>query len=285
MSDQSVLQGLPPEEQTVFQNSGARLEVPVNQPLPSAALFAALLAFLAASAGLYVGFDYLDADEGMYRHRQLIYAQAAGASAESAILTGILIDENGDPLENYTVVAHLTSRNNVRTNTSDTGTFRLESLDPGQMIVDIESPEGNIFTNLVLLNSPAAFEPIGFTKLIFEWPVESEFSNASELSDGSKWIDLSDSQRENETQLYDQTAAALYDMFGTGFIGLASITFTLTLIGLRTKSPGLIRTATLTGFFSMGHFYIGCCFGLIGFLVSLNLLRNEDFQIMIGVSD
>ena len=279
MPDEQVLQGLPPEEQTVFQNSGARLEVPMNQPLPSAALFAALLALLAACSGLYVGLDYLDADEGVYRHRQLIYAQAEGAPTESAILTGLLVDENGEPLENFTVVGHLTSRNNVRTNTSDDGTFRLESLDPGQMVVDIQSPAGNIFTNLVILNPPAAFEPIGFTKLTFEWPEESEFSNASELSDGSKWIDLSESQRENETQLYDQTAAALYDMFGTGFVGLATITIALTLLGLRTKSPGLIRTATVTGFFSMGHFWVGCCLGLIGFLVSLTLLRGQEFQV------
>ena len=279
MSDDSILQGLPPEEPIVFQNSGARLEVPANQPLPSAALFAALLAFLAATTGLYVGLDYLDADEGVYRHRQLIYAQAAAAPIESAILTGVLVDESGDPLENYTVVGHLTDRNNVRTNTSEDGTFRLESLDPGQMVVDIQSPEGNMFTNLVLLNSPAAFEPIGFTKLVFEWPTESDFANASELSDGSKWVDLSDSQQRNETQLYDQTAAALYDMFGSGFIGLASITIALTLIGLRTKSSGLIRIATITGFFSMGHFYVGCCLGLIGFLVSLSSLRGQDFQI------
>ncbi len=279
MSDEPVLQGLPPEERAVFQNSGARLEVPANQPLPSAALFAALLAFLAASAGLYVGLDYLDADDGMYRHRELIYAQSLGAPSESAILDAVLVDENGDPLANYTVVGHLTSRNNVRTNTSEDGTFRLEALDPGQMIVDIESPDGNILTNLVLLNSPAAFEPIGFTKLTFEWPPESEFTNASELSDGSKWIDLSESQRQNETQLYDQTAAALYDMFGAGFVGLAAITLALTLIGLRTKSSGLIRTATVTGFFSMGHFNVGCCLGLIGFLVSLTLLRGQDFQV------
>ena len=279
MSDEPVLQGIPPEERAVFQNSGARLEIPANQPLPSAALFAALLAFLAASAGLYVGLDYLDADDGMYRHRELIYAQSLGAPSESAILDAVLVDENGDPLVNYTVVGHLTSRNNVRTNTSEDGTFRLEALDPGQMVVDIESPDGNILTNLVLLNSPAAFEPIGFTKLTFEWPPESEFTNASELSDGSKWIDLSESQRQNETQLYDQTAAALYDMFGAGFVGLAAITLALTLIGLRTKSSGLIRTATVTGFFSMGHFYVGCCFGLIGFLVSLTLFRNQDFQV------
>ena len=260
----------------MFQNSEARLEVMTNQSLPSPALFAALLALLAASSGMYVGLDYLNADDGMYRHRELIYAQSLGAPSESAILIGVLLDENGGPLENYTVVAHLTSRNNVRTNTSDDGTFRMETLDPGQMVIDIQSPEGNIFTNLVLLNSPAMFEPIGFTKITFEWPAQSEFSNASELSDGSKWVDLEKSQRENETQLYDQTAAALYDMFGAGFVGLASITIALTVIALRIKSPGLIRTATVTGFLSMGHFYVGCCLGLIGFLVSLTLLRSQD---------
>ncbi len=279
MSDEPVLQGLPPEEPLVFQNSEATLQIPSTQPLSSAALFAALLSFLAATAGLYVGLDYLDGDSGMYRHRELIYAQSLSAPDESAILTGILVDENGNPLGNYTVEAHLAFRNNVRTNTTDEGIFRLERLDPGQVILDIQSPEGNMFTNLVLLNSPAAFEPIGFTKLNFEWPSDSEFSNASELSDGSKWIDLSESQKQNETQPYDQTAAALYDMFGTGFVGLASITIALTLIGLRIKSTGLIRTATVTGFFSMGHFYVACCFGLIGFLISLTTLRNQDVQI------
>lgn len=279
MSEEPVLEGLPPEEPLVFQNSGAKLEIPSNKPLPSAALFSALLALLAASSGLYVGLDYLDGDSGVYRHRELIYAQSISAPSESAILTGVLHDQNGDPLENYTITAHIPSRNNIRTNTTMDGNFRVEGLDPGQMVLDIESPEGDIFTNLILLNSPAAFEPIGFTKLIIQWPPESEFSNASELSDGSKWIDLSESQRNNETQLYDQTAAALYDMFGAGFVGLASITIALTLIGIRIKSTGLIRTATVTGFFSMGHFYAACCFGLFGFVISFALIKEQDFQI------
>ena len=94
MSDEQVLQGLPPEEQAVFQNSGARLEVPSNQPLPSAALFAALLALLAACSGLYVGLDYLDADEGVYRHRQLIYAQADGAPTESRLKSLLQLDND-----------------------------------------------------------------------------------------------------------------------------------------------------------------------------------------------
>jgi len=238
-------------------------------------MFAALLAILAATAGLYVGMDYLDGDSGMYTHRQLIFTQSVGAPNESAILTGMLVDGDGTPLSNYTLEGHLTYRRNVYANTSENGSFRMEGLDPGQMTLDIASPEGDRFTNLVLLNAPAAFEPIGFTHLVLQWPSETEFDNGEELSLGGHWIDLSESQRENSTQPYDQTAAAMYDMFGTGFIGLGIITMVVAAIGVKNKNTGLIRTATVTGFFSMGHFYLSCGFGLIAFLLTLSLIKHE----------
>ena len=211
----------------------------------------------------------------MYTHRQLIFTQSVGAPNESAILTGVLIDGDGAPLSNYTLEGHLAYRRNVQANTSENGSFRMEGLDPGQMTLDIASPEGDRFTNLVLLNAPAAFEPIGFTHLVFEWPSESEFEKGEELSLGGHWIDLSESQRENSTQPYDQTAAAMYDMFGTGFIGLGAITMIVAAIGVKNKNTGLIRTATVTGFFSMGHFYVSCGFGLVAFLLTLSLIKQE----------
>ena len=275
MAEEQVLQGLPPEDTAVFQNSGATIKLPSQTPLQPRAMFAALLALLAASAGFYVGMDYLDGDTGMYTHRQLIFTQSVGAPNESAILTGVLLDGDGEPLNNYTLEGHLAFRRNVYANTSEDGSFRMEGLDPGQMTLDIASPEGDRFTNLVLLNAPAAFEPFGFTHLVIEWPSESEFDNGQELSLGGNWIDLSESQRENGTQPYDQTAAAMYDMFGTGFIGLGAITLVLAAIGVKNKNTGLIRTATVTGFFSMGHFYVSCGFGLIGFLLTLSLIRRE----------
>ena len=67
----------------------------------------------------------------------------------------------------------------------------------------------------------------------------------------------------------------MYDMFGTGFIGLGAITLVLAAIGVKNKNTGLIRTATVTGFFSMGHFYVSCGFGLIGFFLTLSLIRRE----------
>ena len=275
MAEEQVLQGLPPEDTVVFRNSGAILQLPSQTPLSSRAMFAALLALLAATAGFYVGIDYLDGDSGMYTHRQLIFTQSVGAPNESAILTGVLIDGDGAPLSNYTLEGHLAYRRNVQANTSENGSFRMEGLDPGQMTLDIASPGGDRFTNLVLLNAPAAFEPVGFTHLVFEWPSESEFENGEELSLGGHWIDLSESQRENSTQPYDQTAAAMYDMFGTGFIGLGAITMIVAAIGVKNKNTGLIRTATVTGFFSMGHFYISCGFGLVAFLLTLSLIKQE----------
>ena len=249
--------------------------LPSQRPLHPRALLAALLALLAATAGLYVGMDYLDGDSGMYTHRQLIFAQSEGAPNESAILTGVLLDDDGTPLGNFTLEGHLAYRRNIYANTTENGSFRMEGLDPGQMTLDIASPEGDRFTNLVLLNAPAAFEPFGFTHLVFEWPSDEEFQEGEELSLGGHWIDLSDSQRENSTQPYDQTAAAMYDMFGTGFIGLGIITMIVTAIGVRNKNSGLIRTAAVTGFFSMGHFYVSCGFGLIAFLLTLSLIKQE----------
>ena len=275
MAEEQVLQGLPPEDTAVFQNSGATIKLPSQTPLQPRAMFAALLALVAASAGFYVGMDYLDGDTGMYTHRQLIFTQSVGAPNESAILTGVLLDGDGEPLNNYTLEGHLAFRRNVYANTSEDGSFRMEGLDPGQMTLDIASPEGDRFTNLVLLNAPAAFEPFGFTHLVIQWPSESEFDNGQELSLGGNWIDLSESQRENGTQPYDQTAAAMYDMFGTGFMGLRFITLAIAAIGIKNKNTGLIRTATVTGFFSMGHFYVSCGFGLIGFLLTLSLIQRE----------
>ena len=275
VADEQELEELPPEEPVVFTTSGATITLPSQMRLPQRALVAVLLCILAATAGIYVGVDYLNGDDGMYTHRQLIFTQSVNAPNESAVLTGVLLDGDGSPLSNYSLMGHLAYRMNVQNTTLADGSFRLEGLDPGQMILDIVSPEGDMFTNLILLNAPASFEPIGFTHLIFQWPSEAEFENSKECPECWRWIDLSESQRENSTQPYDQTAAAMYDMFGTGFIGLGIITMVVATIGAKKKNVGLIRTATITGFFSMGHFYVSCGFGLIAFLLSLTLIKQE----------
>ena len=108
VAEEQVLQGLPPESTAVFESSDASIVLPGERPLHPRAMFAALLAILAATAGLYVGMDYPDGDSGMYPHRQLIFTQSVGAPNESAILTGLLVDGDGNPFFRATFVTEFT---------------------------------------------------------------------------------------------------------------------------------------------------------------------------------
>ena len=269
------LLAMPPEEGATFESSGARIVLPSEQQLHRRAMLAAFLALIAASAGIYVGFDYMDGEDGMYTHRQLIYAQSAGAADGSATLTGTLLHADGSPAVNHTLTILVPSSGNVRTNTSADGSFKMEGLNPGVAILDIESPDDSLlWTNRILLSPPASFEPTGFTHLNLQWPTDAEFESGVDLN-GRYWLDLSESQRENSTEPYDLTAGAMYDMFGSAFIGLGVISITIALIGLKRKSTGLIRLAAITGFFSMGHLYVSCGFGLVAILLTMFLPRED----------
>jgi hypothetical protein len=269
------LLAMPPEEGATFESSGARIVLPSEQQLHRRAMLAAFLALIAASAGIYVGLDYMDSEGGMYTHRQLIYAQSAGATDGSATLTGTLLHADGSPAVNHTLTILVPSSGNVRTNTSADGSFKMRGLNPGVAILDIESPDDSLlWTNRILLSPPASFEPTGFTHLNLQWPTDAEFELGVDLN-GRYWLDLSESQRENSTEPYDLTAGAMYDMFGSAFIGLGVISITIALIGLKRKSTGLIRLAAITGFFSMGHLYVSCGLGLVAILLTMFLPRED----------
>ncbi|HIF04062.1 MAG TPA: carboxypeptidase regulatory-like domain-containing protein [Candidatus Poseidoniales archaeon] len=270
------LLAMPPEEGATFESSGARIVLPSEQELHRRAMLAAFLALIAASAGIYVGFDYMDGEDGMYTHRQFIYAQSTSAPDASATLTGTLLLADGSPAANHTLTILVLSSGVVRTNTSSDGSFKMEGLDPGVAILDIESPDDSLlWRNRILLSPPASFEPTGFTHLKLQWPTDAEFKSGVNLN-GRFWLlDLSESQRENSTEPYDLTAGAMYDMFGSLFIGLGVISITIALIGLKRKSTGLIRLAAITGFFSMGHLYVSCGFGLVAILLTMFLPRED----------
>jgi hypothetical protein len=280
------LLAMPPEEGATFESSGARIVLPSEQQLHRRAMLAAFLALIAASAGIYVGFDYMDGEDGMYTHRQLIYAQSAGAADGSATLTGTLLHADGSPAVNHTLTILVLRKEpefgepdprgiNVRTNTSADGSFKMEGLNPGVAILDIESPDDSLLlTNRILLSPPASFEPTGFTHLNLQWPADAEFESGVDLN-GRYWLDFSESQRENSTEPYDLTAGAMYDMFGSAFIGLGVISITIALIGLKRKSTGLIRLAAITGFFSMGHLYVSCGLGMVAILLTMFLPRED----------
>lgn len=274
VTEETPLLSLPPEEGATFANSGATMVLPSQTPLPRRAVLAAFLAVLAACAGLVVGADYLDADDGMYTHRQLIYAQSASAPSGSAILTGVILDASGEPLFNHTVTVLADSRQ-VQARTDPHGNFRLEGLDPGVAILDIDSPDRvEMLRNRVLLSPPAAFEPIGFTHLTLRWPSDANFDEAN-ASTGHRWVDLSRSQQENSTEPYDLAAGAMYDMFGTAFVGLGALAVCLSGAGLRARNTGLIRLGAVAGFLSMGHLYTGCGLGMLALLLTIALPRRD----------
>jgi len=267
-----------PEESITFQTSEAKIVLPSQRPIDSRALFAAFLAFLAASGGIYVGLDYLDGDGGMYTHRQFIYAQSSGAPDGSATLTGQLLNESGAPVVNHTVATIVESQGKIQYATTDeNGRFIMEKLDPGVAILDIYSPDlERLMVNRILLSPPALFEPIGFTHLSLEWPSEAEFSASAEADpDGNAWIDYTHSQKENSTEPYDLTAGAMYDMFGMAFISLGVISMMIAGLGIQRKSPGLIRISAITSFFSMGHLYVSCGLGFFAILLTM-FIRSED---------
>ncbi len=271
MVDTEVLTSLP-EEETTFKSSGATIILPSERPLHPRARLAAFLAILAAVAGVYVGLDYLDGDGGIYTHRQMIYAQSTNAPDESASLTGLVNNESGEPMANYTITVHTGSQSRkVSTYTDSEGRFSFEELDPGVALLDIDSPDGMHWVrNRVLLTPPSIFEPVGYTHLNLIWPSDEDFDNAISET-GHAWIDHSRSQQENGTEPYDLTAGAVYDMFGTAFTGLGLLSIILVMTGTRQRSVGLIRMGGITSLFSMGHLYISCGLGFLATLLTLFL--------------
>ncbi len=265
-----------PEEETTFKSSGATIILPSQRPLHQRARLAAFLAILAAVAGVYVGLDYLDGDDGIYTHRQMIYAQSTNAPDESASLTGTVFNATGEPMRNYTITVHTGEHSRkVSTYTDSKGQFSFEKLDPGVALLDIDSPDGMHWVrNRIFLTPTSIIEPVGYTHLNFLWPSNEEFNSAISET-GHAWIDYSRSQQENGTEPYDLTAGAVYDMFGTAFTGLGLLSILLVMTGVRQRSVGLIRMGGITSLFSMGHLYISCGLGLLATLLTLFLPVND----------
>jgi len=285
VEEESTLAG----ETTVatFAPSGAIIVLPKQRSRHPRLLFAALLLVLASVSGFMVGIDFIDGDEGLYTDRGFIYSQTITAPEQSAVLSGILtFGDTGDRAANYTVRVNvqytgedgLLVSSYVWNVTNTEGEFRLEDLNPGvaRMTVMNNSDTSEGITHRILLTPPALFEPFGFTYLEVVYPSQAEFDQQRESSNNiSSWIDYSEQQRLNGTELYDSTAAAMYDMAGTFFSGLSMITLVLVITGVIRNSPALVRVGAVTGFFCMGHWYFACCFGLVAGLMTIGVKGGD----------
>ena len=80
-------------------------------------------------------------------------------------------------------------------------------------VVNMSNPSEGM-THRILLSPGALFEPYGFTHLNLDFASPEEFDLIEQKSNGlTRWMDLSEEQRGKE--LYDPTAAAVYDIAGT----------------------------------------------------------------------
>ena len=278
-----------PEEEPVFASTGATLMLPSQMPRDPRMHVALMFILLAGILGSINGYDFIEGDSGLVTDRGFIYSQTQTAnllttsSPGSAILTGVVTLHDGSPGVNFSIevvtpvvedgVEKLTRPNAM---TDSKGRFRLEGLNPGLMtmfVVNMSNPNEGM-THRILLSPGALFEPYGFTHLELDFAPPEEFDLIEQKSNGlTRWMDLREEERGKE--LYDPTAAAVYDIAGTIFIGISGIAIVFAIVGWRSKSTLLLRTAAGLVFFSQGHYYSSCCLGMIAMLTTFGLHVEE----------
>ena len=245
----------------------------------------AIFLFFTCMLGFLNGLDYASPDDGLVRPDEFVYRLALTAPDDTATFTGSVVDAHGNPMVNATVylswledaTGMWVSEENL---TDEAGAFGFEKLDPGLIRVDIiveRDDHRDVFSNRVLLSPPALIEPIGFTAIDFEFPSSEAFAqqpcggNVSECE--IRTIDRTPSQMDHP--LMDPSAATGYVLVGFAFMGLALIAAGFSLWALKAGSVVLLRTSSVLTFFTMGHYYSACIFGLVAFVLTFAIPRRQ----------
>ena len=272
------------EHPVLFASSGTVLTIedPKLHPMGKAT---AIFLFFTCMLGFLNGLDYASPNDGLVRPDEFVYRLALTAPDDTATFTGSVVDERGNPLVNATVylswleeaTGMWVSEENL---TDENGQFGFEQLDPGLIRVDIiveRDDHRDVFSNRVLLSPPALIEPIGFTAIDFEFPPAEAFAqqpcgnNVSECE--IRTIDRTPSQMDHP--LMDPSAATGYVLVGFAFMGLALIAAGFSLWALKAGSVVLLRTSSILAFFTMGHYYSACMFGLLAFVLTFAIPRRQ----------
>ena len=245
----------------------------------------AIFLFFTCMLGFLNGLDYASPDDGLVRPDEFVYRLALTAPDDTATFTGSVVDARGNPMVNATVylswledaTGMWVSEENL---TDEAGAFGFEKLDPGLIRVDIiveRDDHRDVFSNRVLLSPPALIEPIGFTAIDFEFPSSEAF--AQQPCGGKvpeceiRTIDRTPSQMDHP--LMDPSAATGYVLVGFAFMGLALIAAGFSLWALKAGSVVLLRTSSVLTFFTMGHYYSACIFGLVAFVLTFAIPRRQ----------
>ena len=235
--------------------------------------------------GFLNGLDFASPDDGLVRPDEFVNRLALMAPDDTATFRGTVADEVGQPIENATVylswldeaTSMWVSEENV---TDEAGGFSFERLDPGLIRVDIivtRDGHRDVFSNRVLLSPPALIEPIGFTTIDFEFPSSAAF--ADQPCEGGaaeceiRTIDMTPTQMDHP--LMDGGAATGYVLVGFGFMGVALIAAGFALWALKSGSVVLLRTSSVLAFFTVGHYYSACIFGLLAFILTFAIPRRR----------
>ena len=243
----------------------------------------AILVLVTCLLGFANGVDFMQPESGLIRPDEFIFRFANNAPDESAVFNGQVFDTNDEPIANATVYIGWNEGDYWNTSSTETdadGFFEIERLDPGITRVDIIIDRGDYkdrYSNRVLLSPPAFFEPLGFTKIDFTIPDESEFAKQP-CEDGTsdcsiRVIDNSPSQMDHP--LMDSGASLVYTTFGVGFVSLSLISAGFAIWSLKTGSVALLRTSSILSIFTMGHYYSACLFGLVAFALTFAISKPQ----------
>ncbi|DAC20166.1 MAG: hypothetical protein CMB00_02780 [Euryarchaeota archaeon] len=282
--DATYLDEMADETPMLFASSKAVLTIedpnlhPIGKATAVFLLFTCMLGFLN-------GLDYASPDDGLVRPDEFVYRLALTAPDDTATFTGTVVDEAGQPMVNATVYlswlddasSMWVSEENM---TDESGYFSFEELDPGLIRVDIivhRNDHRDVYSNRVLLSPPALIEPIGFTSIDFEFPSEQTF--AEEPCEGTsdeceiRTVDRTPSQQDHP--LMDSSAQAVYVLVGFAFMGLSLIAAGFSVWALKSGSIVLLRTSSVVAFFTVGHYWSACIFGLLAFVLTFAIPRRR----------
>ena len=282
--DATYLDEMADETPMLFASSKAVLTIedpnlhPIGKATAVFLLFTCMLGFLN-------GLDYASPDDGLVRPDEFVYRLALTAPDDTATFTGTVVDEAGQPMVNATgylswlddASSMWVSEENM---TDESGYFSFEELDPGLIRVDIivhRNDHRDVYSNRVLLSPPALIEPIGFTSIDFEFPSEQTF--AEEPCEGTsdeceiRTVDRTPSQQDHP--LMDSSAQAVYVLVGFAFMGLSLIAAGFSVWALKSGSIVLLRTSSVVAFFTVGHYWSACIFGLLAFVLTFAIPRRR----------
>ena len=282
--DATYLDEMTDETPMLFASSKAVLTIE-DPNLPPIGKATAVFLLFTCMLGFLNGLDYASPNDGLVRPDEFVYRLALTAPDDTATFTGTVVDEAGKPMVNATVYlswlddvsSMWVSEENV---TDESGYFSFEQLDPGLIRVDIivhRNDHRDVYSNRVLLSPPALIEPIGFTSIDFEFPSEQTF--AEEPCQGTteaceiRTVDRTPSQQDHP--LMDSSAQAVYVLVGFAFMGLSLIAAGFSVWALKSGSIVLLRTSSVVAFFTVGHYWSACIFGLLAFVLTFAIPRRR----------